>query len=86
MNQELQKLVAELNSSESFLGGPSLKVGSVYRYQDDGRLIRIVSGQYLSGGRISNHWKWEYLTDEFEPTGETEYGYGWSASPVENNK
>lgn len=87
MNTELQKLVAELNSSESFLGGPSLKVGSVYRYPPDGRLLRVTSGSYLDDyGRVSNHWYWEYLSDDLQPTGETDYGYGWSANPVENNK
>ncbi len=84
----IRELVEELNSAESFLGGPHLRKGKCYRHPESGKLLRITSGQYMGydpigRGGISNHWYWEYLDEHHMPTGEKGYGYGWAAKPIE---
>jgi len=84
----IAELVQEINSPESFLGGPCLVVGKVYKEPDSGKLVRITSGQYLGYcgdgiGRISNFWYWEVVDEDHKPTGEKGHGYGWSSEPLE---
>lgn len=61
--------------TEEVFGGPPFAVGDTVAYLD-GRMVRIVSGQYWGQRGISNHWSWrEVLSDG--RLGVLETGYGW---------
>ena len=82
-HSRLTKLARELSCPEEFLGGPCLVIGETYRHPASGLLLRVTSGQYLSGGRVSNWWTWQYLDAAGEPTGDEDKGYGWAGHPIQ---
>jgi len=49
---------------------PRLRIGGVFDHPEDGP-VRIESGVYTIGGRVSNFWHWTVLA-----TGEEKNGYG----------
>ena len=57
----------------------NMQVGKAIKHKD-GRKVYVESGQFLSGGRVSNFWYWREIFDNGN-LGELEHGYGWS-----NNK
>lgn len=65
----LQAIGTRIAMEHSGLPGTFAK-GDVRLHSQDG-LINLVAGQYLAGGRVSNHWYWIVLK-----TGEMKNGYG----------
>jgi hypothetical protein len=57
-------------------GASEWKVGDVVRHPD-GYNVKILRGQYLSGGRVSNWWEWVKLDRKGRKTKTYETGYGW---------
>lgn len=59
------------------IGGAPFAIGDVVkRPEPDGRMVKIVEGQYWGLHGLSNHWTWrEVRTDG--SLGEEEWGYGW---------
>lgn len=69
MSDALTSIAARITAD--FAGEPAtFTVGDTRIHPDDG-LIVITSGQYLSGGRVSNHWCWQVVA-----TGAMHHGYG----------
>lgn len=63
----------------------SLVKGKVYKHPDDkGAYIYITGGYYTDPiyRRISNHFNWRIINSDGS-LGKEEYGYGWSAEPVD---
>ena len=52
-----------------------MKVGRRLRHTN-GRMCKIVDGQYFSNGRLSNIWSWRYVGKRGK-LGPTQHGYGW---------
>ena len=49
-----------------------------WRFEDDKNYpcdVLIISGQYWSNGRLSNHWHWKRILPDGN-LGKEEYGYG----------
>lgn len=53
----------------------TMKVGATIKHPD-GRTVKIASGQFLSGGRVSNFWYWNEVMPD-GTLGKEECGYGW---------
>lgn len=86
LDPHLQGLINEINGvndPESFLGGPHLEIGQVYRHPQETRLLRVSSGAYLRNGRISNWWTWTYVDPMGVDTDDTGEGYGWAGEPID---
>jgi hypothetical protein len=73
MSDEALRALA-ISVTEDVLGGAPFAVGDIVMHPS-GRKVEIVSGQYWSNGRVSNHWKWREVIEEGR--GELEHGYGW---------
>lgn len=63
-------LLQELASKSSMRVGVKIK-------HPDGRTVKIVDGQYLSNGRVSNHWSWKEVLPDGGLSKKIESGYGW---------
>ena len=80
--RNLYDLARELSAPERLLGGPCLQIGSTYRHPNSGKLVRIMSGQYMGTYGVSNFWRWREVLEDGS-LGEEECGYGWTGKPVE---
>lgn len=52
-----------------------MKVGADIKHPD-GYTVRVISGQFLSNGRVSNWWTWRRVNYDGSFGPETS-GYGW---------
>lgn len=52
-----------------------MKIGKVMRHPD-GRMVKIVDGQYWGEHGVSNFWYWREVKRNGK-LGELEHGYGW---------
>ena len=60
---------------ESVIGRSKMRAGKTLRHPD-GRLVKIIDGQYWGTYGLSNFWTWR----EVKPNGKLgrkESGYGW---------
>jgi hypothetical protein len=67
--------------TERVSGGAPFKVGDDVRHFD-GRMVRIVEGQYWGTRGLSNHWHWRAINVDGSLSETDEYGYGWRPSDV----
>ena len=80
-DRAIRKSVADANAR---FAEDCLVVGQIYRHPKSKRLLRVTSGQFFGGyGRISNHWRWEYLDAPPGKASQKDSGYGWAAKPIE---
>lgn len=63
--------------TESVIGGAPFKVGDTVRHPD-GRMVRIISGQWWGTYGLSNHWSWQEVLPNGKLSSKVEHGYGWS--------
>ena len=63
------KVIDDIEITEEMIVGGACK-------HPDGRLVKIIGGSYLSGGRVSNFWYWREILADCT-LGEEEHGYGW---------
>lgn len=56
--------------------GHGFKIGEVYRHPD-GYDVKIMSGQFLVRGRLSNFWYWRRVLPDGTLSEVEEHGYGW---------
>ncbi len=61
--------------TEEVLGAAPFRVGDEIRHPD-GRLVRVIAGQYWGQYGLSNHWSWQEIGPDGQ-VGPTESGYGW---------
>jgi hypothetical protein len=54
----------------------SMHVGKVLRHPD-GRLVKVISGQFLRNGLVSNWWEWREVQPDGTLSANLESGYGW---------
>jgi len=69
----LEQIALAIN--ESLAAQSSMVIGKVIKHPD-GRKVKVISGQYLSGGRVSNFWEWREVKANGR-LGKIESGYGW---------
>lgn len=53
----------------------SMKIGAVIKHPD-GYKVKVLSGQFLRNGRVSNWWEWRRVKAD-GTLGKKESGYGW---------
>lgn len=53
-----------------------LEVGKIVNHPTHGK-VKILSGQFWSGGRLSNFWEWQKVDDQGNVHGQKICGYGW---------
>lgn len=63
--------------TESVMGGPPFKIGDIVKHPD-GRMVKIVDGQYWGEHGLSNHWYWRPVDKNGKFCGPEECGYGWT--------
>ena len=56
--------------------GRNLRVGDIVRHPD-GRLVKILAGQFWGRYGISNFWDWAEVTKKGVISEKIESGYGW---------
>lgn len=66
--------------TEDVLGGPPFKIGDTVQHPD-GRMVRIVNGQYWGTYGLSNFWSWRPVRKDWS-LGPVEHGYGWRKKDV----
>ena len=73
--------IAQNLTTEFF--GNSLKIGGYFLYSPDGKAhkgighpIKVVSGQFMSNGRLSNHWSWHSVKPNGSLDKDRANGYG----------
>ena len=69
----LSKIAQEMN--QELASKSSMKIGENILHPD-GRTVRVKSGTFLSGGRVSNFWTWNEVKSNGS-LGPDESGYGW---------
>ena len=69
----ISKLVNQINNN--LAKQSSMVIGKTIMHPD-GRMVKIKSGQFLSNGRVSNHWCWNEVKKD-GTLGPEECGYGW---------
>lgn len=52
------------------------QVGDTVKHPS-GRQVRIISGQFMSNGRISNHWRYKEVLSDGSLSDTVESSYGW---------
>ena len=73
-NPGLAMIARHMN--EELASGCQLAVGKVVTHPEHGR-VKIMSGAFLVGGRVSNFWDWQKIGEDGKPYGKTYSGYGW---------
>ena len=53
------------------------KIGDIVKHPD-GRMVKIVDGQYWGEHGLSNHWYWRPVDKNGKFCGPEECGYGWT--------
>lgn len=61
--------------TEKHFGAAPFKVGDVVPHSD-GRMVKILNGQYWGEFGISNFWNWQEVKNG-KLVGKIESGYGW---------
>ncbi len=68
--------------AEVVLGVPDYDVGSIVMI--DGKKAKIISGQFFSNGRVSNHWTWKFYTKSGKLSRTQNHGYGGDWKVIKN--
>lgn len=61
--------------TEDVFGGSPFEIGDVVDHPD-GRMVKIVGGQYWGDHGLSNFWSWQPVEKD-GTLGKLEHGYGW---------
>ena len=61
--------------TEAVIGGSPFEVGDIVE-RPNGRLVKIVDGQYWGTHGLSNFWYWRRVKAD-GTLGRLEHGYGW---------
>ena len=69
----LSQIARKIN--EGIAAKSKMKIGKIVKHPD-GRRVKVVSGNFLVGGRVSNFWCWREVFVNGR-LGEKESGYGW---------
>lgn len=67
--------------TEEVCGPAPFMIGDIVGHPD-GRIVRIVGGQYWGTHGLSNYWSWVPVDEKGEPCGERESGYGWKPNNI----
>jgi hypothetical protein len=70
LRQEVRRLTQEFFPC-------TLAIGKVVRHPD-GRMVKVIGGQYWGTHGLSNFWYWREVKEDGSLSEREESGYGWS--------
>jgi hypothetical protein len=70
----LQTIANQIN--QGFADSCNMKIGKIINHPD-GYKVKVISGQFLSNGRVSNFWYWKKVLKNGKLTKKEYCGYGW---------
>jgi hypothetical protein len=76
MSNDAELFALARRVTEEVMGPPPFAIGDCV-HRPDGRLVKIIGGQWWGTHGLSNFWDWREVLPNGE-LGEPECGYGWN--------